>query len=138
MELRSVDLQPGAWNYIYKLFEGGAGELLDILADHLGAALGSMSPGWQERGTSAKNLEVRSKGASVFLQAPGGVRLACRDQVVPGSGDLLEEVLSSKGAQLGAEPVLLRGKFGAYGLPDAVQVLKDAQEEGRRAIERAS
>ena len=28
----------------------------------------------------------------------------------------------------------LRGKFGAYGLPDAVQVLKDVQEEGRRAI----
>ena len=27
-----------------------------------------MSAAWEERGTSAKNLEVRSKGASVFLQ----------------------------------------------------------------------
>ncbi|CAL1147717.1 unnamed protein product [Cladocopium goreaui] len=73
------------------------------------------SPWPVERASAGKSLEVRSKGASVFLQ----VILSGESLTSEG---LLDEVLSSK------------GKFGAYGLPDAIKVLSDEAENGRRTL----
>ncbi|CAK9012953.1 unnamed protein product [Durusdinium trenchii] len=77
----------------------------------------SFSTSWpvtSDRSASSKSLEVRSKGATIFLQVIRGLALT--------SENLVEEVLSSK------------GKFGAYGLPDAVEVVKDNIQDDRRQM----
>ncbi|CAJ1412233.1 unnamed protein product [Effrenium voratum] len=72
-------------------------------------------PVTSEKTMDAKGLEVRSKGASAFLQVIQGSDLS--------TDHLLEEVLSSK------------GKFGAYGLPEAIQVLSDESDDTGRRVQ---